>query len=150
MNCEELKEAICAAIDHRKDRIVEAGEAIMDAPELGFKEWATADRVKATFDELGLEYEDKLALTGVKARLKGGRPGPTLALMGELDALLVPDHPRANVETGAAHACGHNAQIAGLLGAARGLVDSGAAEHLAGEIVFLLCRLRNMWSWNTG
>ena len=49
MNCEELKEAICAAIDHRKDRIVEAGEAIMDAPELGFKEWATADRVKATF-----------------------------------------------------------------------------------------------------
>ena len=136
MNCEELKEAICAAIDHRKDRIVEAGEAIMDAPELGFKEWATADRVKATFDELGLEYEDKLALTGVKARLKGGRPGPTLALMGELDALLVPDHPRANVETGAAHACGHNAQIAGLLGAARGLVDSGAAEHLAGEIVF--------------
>ena len=136
MKCEELKDAVCAAIDRRQERIVETGEAIMDAPELGFKEWATADRVKATFDELGLEYEDKLALTGVKARLKGGRPGPTLALMGELDALLVPDHPRANKQTGAAHACGHNAQIAGLLGAARGLVDSGAAENLAGEVIF--------------
>ncbi len=136
MNSEELKQVVCAAIDQRSERIVETGEAIMDEPELGFKERATADKVKATFDELNLEYEDRLALTGVKARLKGGRPGPTLALMGELDALLVPDHPRANKETGAAHACGHNAQIAGLLGAARGLVDSGAAKELAGDIVF--------------
>ena len=67
---------------------------------------------------------------------RGGKPGPTVALMGELDALLVPDHPRANPETGAAHACGHNAQIAGLLGAAAGLSADGVAEQLSGNVGF--------------
>ena len=56
--------------------------------------------------------------------------------MGELDALVVPDHPRADSATGAAHACGHNAQIAGMLGAAMGLVRVNAAEHLSGNVVF--------------
>ena len=108
----------------------------MDRPELGFKEWKTADRVCAVFDELGLPYERNLALTGVKARLKGKGEGPTVALMGELDALIVPDHPGADLSTGAAHACGHNAQIAGLLGAAYGLVESSAGSDLAGDVIF--------------
>jgi amidohydrolase len=56
--------------------------------------------------------------------------------MGELDSVLVQDHPDADVETGAAHACGHNAQIAGLMGAMMGLLDAGAMEHLAGNIIF--------------
>ena len=53
--------------------------------------------------------------SGVKARIDTGRPGPTLALIGELDALTVAGHPQENPETHAAHACGHNAQIAGLM-----------------------------------
>ena len=109
----------------------------MDAPELGFKEHQTADLVKSCFRRLSLPYDDSLAITGVRAVLNGSAPGPTIALMGELDALLVPDHPRACARTGAAHACGHNAQIAGMLGAAAGLVDSGVARELAGRIVFL-------------
>ena len=113
------------------------GETIMDAPELGFKEHQTADLVKSCFRRLSLPYDDSLAITGVRAVLNGSAPGPTIALMGELDALLVPDHPRACARTGAAHACGHNAQIAGMLGAAAGLVDSGVARELAGRIVFL-------------
>ena len=108
----------------------------MDAPELGFKEHRTADKVKAVFDANDLPYRDGLAITGVKAVLKGAKSGPTVALMGELDALQVPDHPRADQSTGAAHACGHNAQIAGLMGAAIGLTQSNAAEHLAGNVVF--------------
>ena len=56
--------------------------------------------------------------------------------MGELDALIVPDHPGADLSTGAAHACGHNAQIAGLLGAAYGLVESSAGSDLAGDVIF--------------
>ncbi len=131
-----MKEAVCQAIDRRRDEIVGAGEAIMDQPELGFKEWQTADKVCAVFSHLGLSFENQLALTGVKARLNGGGDGPTVALMGELDALVVPDHPRANRQTGAAHACGHNAQIAGLLGAAYGLVESGVADALGGNVVF--------------
>ncbi len=133
---DSLKQDVCGTIDSARDRIVEIGEAIMDTPELGFKEHRTADRVRETLEELGLELEDGLAITGVKAVLRGGQPGPTVALMGELDALQVPGHPRADPETGAAHACGHNAQIAGLMGAAMGLTQSGVAEQLAGNVVF--------------
>ena len=134
---QQLKDQVCREIGAREGQVVGIGEAIMDAPELGFKEVRTAQRVRVTFQEAGLPFQDQLGLTGVKAILKGGRPGPTVALMGELDALIVPNHPRADRNTGAAHACGHNAQIAGLLGAALGLTASGAADQLAGNIVFL-------------
>ncbi len=132
----ELKQACGTEIDRHRERITSLGETIMDAPELGFKEENTAALIKRVFDEAGLPYQDGLALTGVKAVLRGGAPGPVVALMGELDALLVSDHPRANRSTGAAHACGHNAQIAGLAGAALGIAKSGIAPHLAGTIVF--------------
>ncbi|MFA6108811.1 MAG: amidohydrolase [Candidatus Latescibacterota bacterium] len=136
MNREELKTAVCEAIDQQRDRVIALGEAVMDRPELGFKETATARLVSDTLAELGLACEEGLALTGVRAILRTARPGPTLALLAELDAVLVPDHPRADPVTGAAHACGHNAQVAGLLGAAIGLVQSKAAGHLAGQVVF--------------
>jgi len=57
-------------------------------------------------------------------------------MLGELDALVVAGHPEADTTTGAAHACGHNAQVAGLLGAAMALTDTNAAQHLAGRLVF--------------
>ena len=138
MNAREtLKRQVCEAIDQRRQRIIGVGESIMDAPELGFKEERTAGVVQEVFDEAGLSYESGLAITGVKAVLRGKRPGPTVALMGELDALQVPGHPRADGQTQAAHACGHNAQIAGLMGAALGLTSSGIAEELAGNVIFL-------------
>ena len=133
---EELKREVCDAINAHREQILGVGESIMDSPELGFREVRTAKLVSDCFDLVGLPYDDGLALTGVKAVLRGGRPGPTVALMGELDALLVPDHPRADPDTGAAHACGHNAQIAGLMGAALGLSAAKTAEHLAGNVVF--------------
>jgi amidohydrolase len=134
---EPLSRQVLISVDRARDQIIEIGEAIMDAPELGFKEFQTADRVKDVFRKTGLHFDDGLGITGVRAVLEGGRPGPTVALMGELDALLVPDHPRACSRTGAAHACGHNAQIAGMLGAAIGLKASGVANELSGRIVFL-------------
>ena len=133
---ESLKQHVCDTIDNARDQIVDIGEGIMDAPELGFKEYQTAERVQETFEGLGLEAETGLAITGVKAVLRGGQPGPTVALMGELDALQVPGHPRADAVTGAAHACGHNAQIAGLMGAAMGLSQSGIADQLSGNVIF--------------
>jgi len=132
-----LKESVCQSIEENRERIIGVGEAIMDDPELGFKEHRTAEKVQEVFSDLGLEFDSGLGLTGVKAVIRGGQPGPTVALMGELDALQVPGHPRANPDTQAAHACGHNAQIAGLMGAAVGLQASGIAQELAGNIVFL-------------
>ena len=136
MIADALKQQVCNTIDSRRDEIIHIGESIMDAPELGFKEQRTADRVKETLEDLDLSYEEGLALTGVKAVLRGAKPGPTIALMGELDALQVPGHPRADPKTQAAHACGHNAQIAGLMGAAMGLAQPEITEQLAGNIVF--------------
>ncbi len=133
---EQLKREICTAIDARAEQIIGLGEQIRRNPELGFKEVRTARLVEETVAGLSLAPKAGLALTGVRAELRGTTGGPTLALLGELDGLVVRDHPLADPATGAAHACGHNCQIAGLLGAAMGLVDTRAMEALAGRVVF--------------
>jgi len=56
--------------------------------------------------------------------------------MGELDAVVSPQHPAADKETGATHACGHHAQIASMLGAAMGLVRSWVIKELDGDVIF--------------
>jgi amidohydrolase len=133
----ELKQRLSEAIDRRADEIIGVGEQIRRHPELGFKEIKTAKLVEGTFRRLGLTPHTGLALTGVRAEAAGGRgPGPTFAILGELDALTVSGHPEADPATGAAHACGHNAQVAGLLGAAMALHDTGALAHLSGRVVF--------------
>ena len=136
MTPEKLKARVYQAIDRRRNEIAEIGETIMTRPELGFKEFRTAALVRDWFAALDLPHRTGLGITGVKARLGSGRPGPAVALIGELDALIVSSHPQADPATGAAHACGHNAQIAALLGAAMGLVDADAIPHLSGDIVF--------------
>jgi amidohydrolase len=137
MTRDELKQRVYAAIDRRAPEIIGLGEQIRQHPELGFKEVKTARLVEETFGRLGLSPKSGLALTGVRADAAGrAGAGPTFALLGELDGLVVTGHPVADPQTGAAHACGHNAQVAGLLGAAMGLLDSAAFDHLAGRVVF--------------
>ena len=108
----ELKTQACAEIDARRDDIIAIGESILRNPETGFREVKTEQLVARTLNDLDLETKTGLAITGVKAKIAGDSAGPTLALIGELDSLRIPDHPFADTETGAAHACGHNAQIA--------------------------------------
>ena len=137
MDKAQLKARIFDAIDQHAEEIIGIGERIRKHPELGFKEVKTSHVVAETMSRLGLVPKEGLALTGVRGEARGGAgEGPTLALLGELDALVVAGHPEADPVTGAAHACGHNAQIAGLLGAAIGLVEAKAFEHLAGRVVF--------------
>jgi len=135
MTKSELKAKIYAAIDARADAIVGIGETIRRHPELGFKEHRTARLVDETLKGLGLTTKTGLASTGVRSELAGRRAGPTFAILGELDGLVVAGHPEADPTTGAAHACGHNAQIAGLMGAAMGLLAASAMDHLAGRVV---------------
>ncbi len=134
----ELMQSVRAAIDRRAEDIIAVGEEIRRHPELGFKEFKTSRLVAETFERMGLAPRTGLALTGVRADAAGrGGDGPTFALLGELDALVVAGHPVADPETGAAHACGHNAQVAGMLGAAMGLLDAKAFDHLAGRVAFI-------------
>lgn len=132
---EQIKTAVCAAIDENREKIMEIGRTILKNPELGFKEFKTSDLVKETFTSLGIPFEDGLAITGVKGRIKGGKRGPCIAVLGEMDAVVCPAHPFADPVTGAAHACGHNMQIAAMLGAAFGLALSGELGKLSGDIV---------------
>ncbi|HZU88063.1 MAG TPA: hypothetical protein VE993_02285, partial [Stellaceae bacterium] len=106
---DELKRAVCEAIDRHGNEIVELGETILHHPETGFNEAKTAALVADAMRALGLQPQTGLALTGVKGRLRGKRPGPRLAVLGELDSLRTSDHPLADPHTGAAHSCGHNA-----------------------------------------
>ena len=137
MTKDELKRQVWRAIDQRADAVIGIGETIRRQPELGFKETKTAALVEATLSGLGLRPQTGLAMTGVKAVAAGAKgSGPSFAVIGELDALGVAGHPDADPATGAAHACGHNAQIAGMLGAAIGLHAVKAFEHLSGRVVF--------------
>src|SRR2546422_3800930 len=137
MTKDELKDRTYQAIDQRGEEIIGLGEQIRRHPELGFKEVKTARLVEETFKKLGLVPRAGLALTGVRADASGrAGDGPTFAVLGELDALVVAGHPEGDPTTGAAHACGHNAQIAGMLGAAIGLLDAKAFDRLAGRVAF--------------
>lgn len=134
MDKESLKRAVCEEIDRCSDRIFEIADHILANPELGYKERATAEYVKEQLSALGISCRDGLALTGVKGRLKGACPEANVCVIGELDAVLCNTHPTANKESGAAHACGHNAQLAAMLGVAMGL--SKYASELDGDVTF--------------
>ncbi len=135
MSKESLKEKVLAAINERADKIIKIGDAIWSKPELGFKEFKTAELVESNYGEMGWGFEKEIGITGSKAYLKNEAAGPVVGIVGELDALRVPDHPDCDPITGAVHACGHCAQIAAMLGAGFGL--SEVAEELHGNIAML-------------
>jgi len=134
---QELKAMACDAIDRNRDRILAVGDSVFNEPEMGYKEFKTADKVKKALAELGVGYRDGIAITGVVAPLAGKEPKLRLSVMGELDAVAVPQHPFADKTTGAAHACGHHCMIAALLGVAYGLHGTGVMEHLSGDVVLM-------------
>lgn len=137
MEIKILKDAVCKMIDEHSEQIINLAQKVGRHPELGYKEELTSQAVKDFFAEIGLQYQDKLAITGVKASLKEDSTGPTIAILGELDAVLCPDSPYADPTTGAAHACGHHLQLGAMLGAALGLKLSGISQHLAGNVAFM-------------
>ena len=134
---QELKERAFAAIDQNRDKIIALGDSIFAEPELGFKEVKTAAKIKKVFEELGYEYQDGAAITGVIAPRKGKESKMKVAVMGELDAVVAPGHRCADPKTGAAHSCGHNCMIAALSGVAYALKDTGIMEELSGDIVLM-------------
>ena len=134
---QELKERAFAAIDQNRDKIIALGDSIFAEPELGFKEVKTAAKIKKVFEELGYEYQDGAAITGVIAPRKGKESKMKVAVMGELDAVVAPNHRCANKETGAAHSCGHNCMCAGLIGVGYAFAGTGIMEELSGDVVLM-------------
>lgn len=136
MTKDELKQKVCEAIAQRKTDIKALAMDIWQEPELGYKETKTAAKVEAAFTALNIPFKNQLALTGVKARLKGGKGSKhSICVIGELDAIICADHPDADPISGAAHCCGHNVQIANMMAVTMGLIDSGAMDYLAGDVI---------------
>ncbi len=136
LTVEEMKRRACETIDRRKKEIIGIAQQVLSHPESGFREHRTAGLVARKFNELQIPHESGLAITGLKGRLPGGAgAGPRVALIGELDSLVVTEHPHADPETGAAHACGHHCQLGMMLGATIGLQTPEVLARLSGEIV---------------
>lgn len=131
---EKLKQLVCARIDEQAQEVIALVKSIESEAELGYKEQKTAAKIASFFAKQGLPYQTGLALTGVKASIGAG--DVNVAILGELDAVLCADSPKADPNTGAAHACGHAVQIGALLAVATAFND-GIMRELAGRITFM-------------
>jgi amidohydrolase len=135
-----------AAVQKLAPAAIEARHRIHQNPELGNRETKTAETIADYLKSLGLEPRTGIARTGVVANLKGGRPGPYVAVRADMDALPVTeDTPfpfkstaRATwlgQEVGVSHACGHDIHVAVQLGVAAVLASVKA--ELPGEVQFI-------------
>lgn len=132
------EEKIISIIESHRDEIIEFGNDIYTHAELGYKEFRTADKFKEFIERKSEKLETNIAITGAKAYINENKKDNfSLALIGELDALRIPNHKYAVEGTGAAHCCGHHTQLAGVIGAAFALTDPEIKEALDGQIVFV-------------
>lgn len=110
---------------------------LWNCPELGYQEYRTSERLLKSFQTLPVDIKMFTPLTGFCATLDMGVPGPTIAVLCDMDAASCPEHPDAEQETGTVHCCGHHIQMTAVYGAAKVLACSGVQSHLCGKIKFI-------------
>ncbi|GGG19649.1 amidohydrolase [Pontibacter amylolyticus] len=132
--------------DKLEPKVIEWRRDFHQYPELGNRETKTAEKIADHLRKLGIEVQTGVAHTGVVGILKGGKPGPVVALRADIDGLPVTertDVPFASKErstyngqeVGVMHACGHDTHIAMLMGAAE--VLAGMKKDLKGTVKFI-------------
>jgi amidohydrolase len=142
----DLRTDIDRMADQLEPKVIEWRRDIHQHPELGNREVRTAGKVAEHLKALGLEVRTGVAHTGVVAVLRGGKPGPVVALRADMDALPVTEEVDlafaskvrttwAGKETGVMHACGHDTHVAMLMGAAEILVK--VRDRLPGTVKFI-------------
>ncbi len=125
---------IINTVDKYRQLILDAERFIWRHPETGYKEFETSKYMEERFRELGYDLTLAEGITGFYTVIDTGREGPEVLILGELDSVICSEHPDANKETGAVHACGHNAQCAALLGIAAALKEKSVLDRLCGRI----------------
>ncbi|WP_163969675.1 M20 family metallopeptidase [Oceanobacillus halotolerans] len=131
-------EKLFTSLDGIYDEIVEIRRHLHKHPELSFEEVNTANYIAAYHEKLGHEIRTNVGGNGVVAYLKGDKPGPTVALRADFDALPIheeTDVPFKSVNDGVMHACGHDGHTATLLGLAK--VLNGMKTDIEGTVVFI-------------
>jgi amidohydrolase len=134
----DLDAEIARAAEAMRDRLVALRRDLHMHPELSNREERTARVVAERMRALGLDVRTGVARHGVVARLRGGRPGPTVALRADMDALPIDetlDVPYRSQTKNVKHACGHDAHTAILVGVAEALTPLRA--RLAGDVLFI-------------
>ncbi len=133
-------------IDDVEPKVIEWRRDFHEHPELSSREFETAKKIAAHLEGLGMEVQTGIAHTGVVGILKGGKPGPVVALRADIDGLPVTERvplPFASkvvstyngIETGVMHACGHDTHIAMMMGTAE--VLSKMKKDLKGTVKFI-------------
>ena len=120
------------------DEVVELRRHFHRHPEVSFSEHETSVRITERLKELGLEIQPCPTETGAVAMLDTGKPGKTVMLRADIDALPILEESGVDFqsdEEGRMHACGHDAHIAMMLGVARTLVDR--IYDLGGRYLFV-------------
>ena len=141
-----LTDEVERLVEQIEPKVVEWRRDFHANPELGNREFRTAAKVAEHLESLGIEVRTEVAHTGVVGVLRGGRPGPTVALRADMDALPVTevlDLPFASQvrtmyngrEVGVMHACGHDNHVAILMGVAEVLAD--VRDRLPGNVLFI-------------
>ena len=141
-----LKENLEKDLDSLMTKVIEWRHDIHENPELGNREFRTAKKVADHLTSLGMDVETGIAHTGVVGLLTGDLPGPTIAIRADMDALPVVEKtglPYASKikttymgnEVGVMHACGHDAHVAILMGAAEFLAKN--KKNLKGNIMLI-------------
>ncbi|WP_226576755.1 amidohydrolase [Halobacillus litoralis] len=131
-------EDIFQAIDEQYTKMVETRRYLHQYPEVSFHEEKTARFIVNTYEKLGIPYESHVGGNGVIAKLEGGKPGKTVALRADFDALPIQelnDVPYKSKNDGAMHACGHDGHTAALLGLAEALLPY--QQDIPGTVIFL-------------
>ncbi|OYX19005.1 MAG: N-acyl-L-amino acid amidohydrolase [Algoriphagus sp. 32-45-6] len=142
----KLRPAIDKKAAEIESKVIDWRRDIHQNPELGNQEVRTAKMVADHLRSLGIEVTENVAVTGVVGILKGGKPGPTVALRADMDALPVTERVdlpfKSTVtatyngqQTGVMHACGHDTHVAILMGVAE--VLAGMKNDLQGTVKFL-------------
>lgn len=133
-----MKQQLFEKLDSAYEDMVVIRRHLHMHPELSFKEVKTAQYINDFYADLGIEVRAGVGGNGVVARVKGGRPGKTVALRADFDALPIQDEkevPYKSTIPGVMHACGHDGHTATLLQVAKAIHE--LREDLAGEYVFI-------------
>ena len=121
-----------------QEEIINHFQHLHTHPELSEQEYQTTEYIKSCLLKMNIELTDVQPATGVIAIIRGGKPGKTVALRADIDALPITEdstHQICSTHTGVMHACGHDSHTAALLGAAKALNE--LSSSLSGNILLL-------------
>lgn len=131
---ENIYKLIFDTVDENKDMILQAERHIWNNPETGYREWKTHAYLKEKFEQMGYSVTEAGNIPGFFCDVEFSKPGPKIAVFGEMDSLIVSTHPECDKETGAVHSCGHNCQCAALLGIAAALKNERITKDMCGSV----------------